>query len=141
MGKLCVANYTWNEVIPCSYGDFTSIDGYARYMYELMHDGSGRAYPSIVDLRREKILNFISMKNMQGVKSFHPTQYEDLYKKGTASLVKMLEDETGKKAKCEPIAGKGVVAHKAVPKDFVRWMNKYVDWETEALIGYGKRTL
>ncbi|KAL3800301.1 hypothetical protein HJC23_003597 [Cyclotella cryptica] len=141
MGQSCVANYTWNEVIPCSYGDFTSIDGYARYMYELMHDGSGRAYPSIVDLRREKILNFISMKKMRGVKSFHPTRYEDLYKKGTASLIKMLEDETGKQAKCEPIAGKGAVAHKAVPKAFIRWMNKYVDWETEALIGYSKRTL
>ena len=76
MGNSCIANYTWNEVIPCAEGDFELIDGYARYMYELMHDGSGRAYSSIVDLRREKILNFLTMEKMRGVKSFHPTRYE-----------------------------------------------------------------
>lgn len=139
-GTSCVANYTWNEVIPCDYGDFNLIDGYARYMYELMHDGSGRAYSSIVDLRRDKILNHLSMENMRGVKSFHPTRYEDLYKQGTASLIKILEEETGKTAMCTPLEGKGVVSHKSMPgKDFVHWMSQYVDWEVEALIGYSKR--
>ena len=76
MGNKCIANYTWNEVIPCAEGDFELINGYARYMYELMHDGSGRAYSSIIDLRREKILNFLTMEKMRGVKSFHPTRYE-----------------------------------------------------------------
>jgi hypothetical protein len=139
MGTTCVSNYTWNEVIPCAYADFNLIDGYARYMYELMHDGSGRAYPSIVDLRREKILNFFTMENMRGVKSFFPTRYEDLYKRGTADLLEMLERETGKKIKCEPMEGKGVVKHKTVPKDFVYWMNEYVDWEVEGLVGYSRR--
>jgi hypothetical protein len=141
MKNTCIANYTWNEVIPCVEEDFTLIEGYARYMYELLHDGSGRAYSSIVDLRREKILNFLTMEKMMGVKSFHPTRYEDLYKSGTADLLEMLERETGKKAKCEAIEGKGVVKHKDVPKAFVAWMNKYADWEVERLIGYSKRGL
>ena len=139
MGTSCVSNYTWNEVIPCSTEDFTIIEGYARYMYELMHDGSGRAYSSIVDLRREKILNFLTMEKMQGVKSFHPTRYEDLYKLGTAGLLQILEKETGKKAKCEPMEGKGVIKHKNVPKAFVEWMNEYVDWEVERLVGYSMK--
>lgn len=108
-------------------------------MYELMHDGSGRAYPSIVDLRRDKILNFLTMDGMMGVKSFHPTRYEDLYKDGTAALIEMLEGETGRKAKCEPIEGKGVVKHKEVPKAFIRWMNEFVDWDVEGMIGYSRR--
>lgn len=108
-------------------------------MYELMHDGSGRAYPSIVDLRREKILNFLTMEQMMGVKSFHPTRYEDLYKDGTSGLLEILERETGRKAKCEPIEGKGDVKHKEVPRAFVKWMNEYVDWEVEGSIGYSKR--
>ena len=111
MGTSCVSNYTWNEVIPCSTEDFTIIEGYARYMYELM----------------------------QGVKSFHPTRYEDLYKLGTAGLLQMLEKETGKKAKCEPMEGKGVIKHKDVPKDFIEWMNQFIDWEVEGLVGYSKR--
>jgi hypothetical protein len=139
MGTTCVSNYTWNEVIPCANDDFTPIEGYARYMYELDHDGSGRAYPSIVDLRREKILNFLSMEKMMGVKYFHPTRYEDLYKDGTGGLLAMLEKETGKKSKCEPIEGKGIIKHKDVPKEFVQWMNKFVDWEVEGMVGYSKR--
>ncbi|KAL7465400.1 hypothetical protein ACHAXS_005721 [Conticribra weissflogii] len=135
----CVANYTWNEVIPCSYDDSVPIEGVAKYMYELMHDGSGRAYPSIVDLRKEKIKNFFSMKDFRGVKSFYPMQYEDLNKFGTSSLLKTLEKETGKAAKCDPFAARGTVSHKTADPEFMNWMNQYVDWQVEGMIGYERR--
>lgn len=135
----CLANYTWSEVIPCSMDDTVLIEGYARYMYELNHDGSGMAYSSIVDLRRDKILNFLSVADMKGVKSFHPFRYEELNRGGTSTLIKALEEATGKKAKCNPYPGTGMVKHKKVPKAQIDWMNKNVDWETEALVGYTKR--
>ena len=137
----CIANYTWNEVIPCSYEDSVKIEGVAKYMYELNHDGSGRAYPSIVDLRREKIMNFLSMPSFRGVKEFYPMQYEDLNRFGTSSLLKTLEKATGKKAKCEPFPATGTIKHKIVDPAFIDWMNRYVDWQAEGMIGYEKRQL
>lgn len=135
----CLCNYTWNEIIPCSVKDSVLVEGYGMYMYELMPDGSGRAYPSIVDLRRDKILNFLTLPDMRGVRSFHPQQYEKLNEHGTASLLKTLEEATGKKAQCEAYTGTGIVKHKSIDKDFIRWMNKFVDWEVEGMIGYEKR--
>lgn len=139
MKTYCVANYTWNEVIPCSYEDTVQITGYARYMYELMHDGSGRAYGSIVDLRREKILNFLSMANFRGVKQFYPAQYEELNRFGTSGLLKTLEEATGKTAKCQPYPATGVVNHKKMDPEYMTWMNKYVDWGVERMVGYERR--
>ena len=135
----CVANFTWNEVIPCDAKDSVFVEGYARYMYELNHDGSGKAYPSIVDLRREKILNFLTVPQMKGVKAFFPERYEELSRDGTASLIETLEKATGKTAKCEPFPATGAVKRKRVDPRYVRWMNQNVDWEVEGLIGYTKR--
>ena len=105
-----------------------------------MHDGSGRAYPSIVDLRRDKILNFLTLESMKGVKSFHHYQYEHLNRYGTDSMLKTLEEATGKKAKCEAYQGTGVTKHKRVDRKYLDWMDKNVDWEAEAKIGYAMRS-
>lgn len=138
-GYTCLANFTWNEVVPCSVEDNAFIDGVARYMYELNHDGSGEPYPSIVDLRRAKILNFLSMTGMKGVKSFHPYRYEDMSRYGTSSILRTLEKATGKKAKCEPYPATGYIKHKPVKADYIDWMNENVDWDVEEMIGYFKK--
>ena len=93
VGTTCICNFTWTEVVPCSVYDAIDVKGYAKYMYELNHDGSGRAYPSIINLRREKILNFLSVKYMKAVASFHPLRYEELTSKGTLGMIEALEDE------------------------------------------------
>ena len=109
-------------------------------MYELNHDGSGKAYDSIVSLRREKILNFLTVPDMKGVKEFYPYKYEDLSLDGTASLIETLEKATGKKAKCEAYQGTGVTKHKRVDRKYLDWMDENVDWEAEAKIGYAMRS-
>lgn len=138
-GSSCISNYKWNEVIPCSESDATILEGYANYMYELNHDGSGTAYQSIVDLRRDKILNFFTVPSMKGAKSFHPYRYEELYQFGTDSMLKTLEEATGKKAKCNPYPAKGVVKHKKEELAYFNWMREHVDWEVEAMVGYNER--
>ena len=98
------------------------------------------AYPSIIDLNRDKILNFLSVADMTGVKLFHLFRYEQELNRGeTSTLIKVLEEATGKKAKCNPYPGSGIVMHKKVPKAYIDWVNKNVDWETEALVGCTKR--
>jgi hypothetical protein len=135
----CLAGYKFDEVVPCSMEDSISNDGYSNYMYELMHDGSHRAYGSIIDLRREKILNFLQIPKFHGVRAFFPERYEALNLRGTAGLLAQLEEVTGLKAKCEPFKGTGVVTHKGVDPEYTKWMNKFVDWDVEGMIGYVQR--
>jgi hypothetical protein len=135
----CNVRYKFDEVIPCSKEDSTILDGFGFYMYELRHDESHRAYASIIELRSDKIRNFLQIPQMHGVKAFVPERYETLNMRGTAYILKQLEEVTGLKATCEPMVGKGVVNHKRVDPSFMEWMNKYHDWDTEALIGYVQR--
>lgn len=135
----CLAGYKFDEVIPCSQEDSVAEEGYSTYMYELMHDGSHRAYGSIIDLRREKILNFLQVPKFHGVKAFFPERYEALNLRGTAGLLAQLEEITGYKAECEPYKGTGEVKHKGVDPEYTKWMNKFVDWDVEGMIGYVQR--
>ena len=135
----CLAGYKFDEVIPCSSEDSIHDEGYSNYMYELMHDGSHRAYGSIIDLRREKILNFLQVPKFHGVRAFFPERYEALNLRGTSDFLKKLEEVTGLSAKCEPFEGTGLVKHKEVDPEYTRWMNKFVDWNVEGMVGYVKR--
>ncbi len=73
-------------------------------------------------------------------------RFEDLNTNGTARLLKEVEDATGVKAQCEATLGKArrlapksITKHRVLPDDFIRWMNRYVDWDIEGRIGYTKR--
>ena len=60
---------------------------------------------------------------------------------GTVDLLKQLEKVTGLKAQCEPFEGKGETKQKRVGPAYVEWMNKYHDWDAEAMVGYTKRSV
>ena len=144
----CLDRYGYDEIKPCSEEDSQIIQGLANTKYENQHDGSGRAYPSILDLRQAKIINHLSVANFRGTRAFLPFRFEDLNMNGTSSLLKSVEEATGLKAKCNATMGKAhrhlvtkkITKHKPLPPEFIRWMNKYVDWEIENRIGYYKRS-
>lgn len=135
----CCAGYKFNEVIPCSREESPKIAGLSNYLYELKHDGSGQAYKSIIDLRRDKILNFLQVPEFHGVKAFFPERYEALKERGTSELLAQLEEITGLKAQCKPFTSTGAAKHKDVDPEYIIWMNKFVDWDVESLIGYTQR--
>ena len=108
-------------------------------MYEYQHDGSERGFSSVIDLRREKVLNHLSVKDFRGTKAFFNLRYEDLIVNGTATLLKSVEETTGLKAKCNATLGKALVHHDKLSPEFIKWMNNYVDWEVESMLGYTKR--
>lgn len=116
--------------------------------YEFKHDGSRRVFESIIDLRRDKILNHLSVAEFQGARKFLPFRFEDLNANGTAALLRSVEAATGLKANCKATEGKAphrrllpkkITKHKPLQPEFIRWMNKFVDWEVESKIGYHKR--
>ena len=145
----CLDVYSFYDAAPCSGNDAQFIMGLGEYKYEYQHDGSERGYSSIIDLRREKILNHLSVANFRGTRAFFPFRFEDLNENGTGALIKSVEDATGMKAKCNATLGKAprrrrlseklITKHRELSKDLIRWMSRYVDWEVEGKIGYSKR--
>lgn len=144
----CMEGYSFVNIAPCSQQDSRFLGGLGDYKYELHRDGSGRAYDSIVNLRRDKIINHLSVARFSGTRAFFPYRFEDLNTNGTAGLLKNLEEATGLKAKCTASMGKmqhrrlgykKITKHKELPGDYVKWMNRFVDWDVENRIGYFKR--
>lgn len=135
---------SFDEVVPCSAGDrkmgnytFNGRSPIASVLYE--HDSkTGRPYGSVVDLRRDKIRNFLGLAGSPGVGAFVPVRYERLVRRGTGDLIGRVENETGVTAECDRFPARKL-ARKAMDPGFVEWMNEHVDWETEKLIGYKKR--
>jgi len=134
---------TFHEIIPCLYQP-SSAEGEQEEApkYELRHDGSGRPYANVLELRADKIRNFLEMEHYERVKSFRAVRYEQLVREGTDALIRHLEQATGLEAQCTPIPPASEdILHKAVRKyvmdpEYVEWMAEKVDWETEGRIGY-----
>lgn len=138
---LCDGGFNFTEVFPCTKEDRESMRlGVGMgYMYEMRHDGSGRAYGSIIELRTAKIQNFLQVPEFPGVMAFMPARYEMFNMHGTSEFLSQVSHLTGLQANCKPFNGTGVTMHKKTDPGFVRWMNQYHDWSTEAAIGYTKR--
>lgn len=141
----CVHRFSFNEVVPCTVQDRNNWhNGTHNYtnkglMYELNHDGSGNPYNSIVDLRRDKIKNFLSVRNYDAVKAFFPVQYEYVVSNGSADLIDAIENATGFEAKCKRSPPRQLIP-KQLDSNFIKWMNENVDWEVERMVGYYKRS-
>jgi len=139
-----LSNWTWSDVTPCSFEDLMLMD--ATYMgipplYELKNDKSGDHFSSILSLRSAKLSHFLQeVPTFHGIKHFIPVRYEDVVLGGTAGLVLEVERITGVKAKCDPYAPQNRTA-KLHDKEYVKWMNKHVDWEAEALLGYKRQSI
>ncbi|KAL7465675.1 hypothetical protein ACHAXS_005991 [Conticribra weissflogii] len=136
---VCLGNYSFEEIMPCSPEDSTEKDGYGDYKYELHHDRSGRPYGSIIDLRSAKITNHLSVADFSGTRAYLPFRYEDLNRNGTKVMLDLLREVTGIEPKCNAMKGTGIETHKSVVGHYVAWMNKYVDWKVEQRIGYYRR--
>lgn len=139
-GQICGQSFRYNEIIPCDMDLFWSHKTIypTPPRYEMKHGGSGEPYESIVDLRADKIRNFLSTRHYEHVHDLWVLQYEELVENGTEPLLRRLEEVTGIKAKCEAFAPQQRKTKILDPK-FVRWMNKYADWKAERMIGYERR--
>lgn len=140
----CMHRFPFENIIPCSKLDRNMYNGTQKsgkkigVNYELNQDGSGNAYDSILQLRSDKIRNFLNVSTYDGVHAFYPVQFEYMVSQGTSQLIGELEKVTGLKAKCQRPAPHAL-KEKQYDASFVRWVNVHLDWETEKLIGYYPR--
>ena len=134
---ICQYKFRPNQVIPCLEVDAIRVhnDREVFPCYEMRMDGSGQPYESILELRRDKIHNFLSIEHFQFITAFFPVQYEDMASRGTKKLVENIERELGTKAQCTP-SGPQKLSYRPLPYKYVEYMKEHVDWDAEALIGY-----
>jgi hypothetical protein len=140
-------SYSFYDAAPCSVDDSLTVEGLGKYKYEFQHDGSERGFSSIIDLRREKILNHLSVADFRGTRAFISFRFEDISDNGMVDLVSSVEDLTGLKAKCNATVGTApnllaqqkITKLKELPGDYVKWMDRFVDWEVESQVGYSRR--
>ncbi|KAL7518760.1 hypothetical protein ACHAWX_003565 [Stephanocyclus meneghinianus] len=136
----CMHRFPFDGIIPCSELDRNMYNGTRNgrkvgVTYELNQDGSGRPYESILKLRSDKIRNFLNMSGYDAVHAFFPVQFEFLVTRGTSELIDELEKVTGHRAKCKR-ADPQTLSERKYKKRFIHWVNEYLDWDTEKLIGY-----
>uniref|UniRef100_A0A7S0GI47 Uncharacterized protein n=1 Tax=Proboscia inermis TaxID=420281 RepID=A0A7S0GI47_9STRA len=115
--------------------------GFHGPKYELLEDGSGRPYSSIVNMRAAKIRNFLSVTEFDWVKQLLVVRYEDLFLDGTESLIKSIEELTGVNATCDLFKPQVKKKQLNLPKLQKDWMEKHVDWKAENMIGYRKHEI
>jgi len=143
-GRVCQQNFQYHEVISCNIrpypdGYFKKKPAYSGHQpfYEMKNDGSGIPYDNILDLRKDKILNFLGVANWSWVKEFWTLRYEDLLKNGTADIIQKIENLTGVKSQCVPSPPQNR-KKRLLNTSLILWMNDHVDWEVENMIGYHK---
>jgi hypothetical protein len=175
---VCMDYYRYVDAAPCSVEDAPMLRGLGEYKYEYKHDGSEIGFSSILELRRDKIINHLGVANYKGCRALLPYRFEYLKANGTEALLRDIEDASGLKAQCKPIYGrivdldgeekdarleimtnsskqqpsirqrqrrqlapKIITKKRVLPNEYIRYMNRFVDWEVEALIGYSPRAI
>lgn len=127
-----------HQVIPCM-ADRTAVSTRGikmQSLYELRNDGSGKPYRNILEMRKEKIENFLDVANFDRVQDLFVVRYEEAKLDGTATLIQQLEVALDQKAACSPINGDKSFRERTIPESFREYLKTHVDWETEAKIGY-----
>uniref|UniRef100_A0A7S2KRW7 Sulfotransferase domain-containing protein n=1 Tax=Leptocylindrus danicus TaxID=163516 RepID=A0A7S2KRW7_9STRA len=107
--------------------------------YEMRYGGDGEPYESLVDMRKDKILNHFSVKEYPWVVDFFPVQFESLVKGGAWKFLREVEEIVGTTATCSDLPLPKSLEAPNIPKEMIEWITDRVDWETEAMVGYGKR--
>jgi len=128
----CQDRFTFNQINTCVHHYIEGSNKTIRY--ELQNDGS--PYDSVLDLRRDKILNHLSVSEWEWVKAFQTVRYEDLLANGTSFLLRYLERVTGVNATCTPFPAQPERPGYPTSRGYIKWMNEHVDWDVEGLIGY-----
>lgn len=149
-GRICQENFYYHELVSCLTRPYP--EGYwgphrkhrfsqHQPFYEMrLNDPEGTPYKNILEMRADKIRNFMDSATYSNVEGFWHYQYEDLLKTGTRELVERIERATGLKRhpeKCK-IYEPQDRRKRAMDQEFIDYMAEHVDWEAEALIGYKK---
>jgi hypothetical protein len=143
---ICKQQFTFPEVVPCRYDNTSTLVPSERLrgyepVYELRRDGTGRSFEHILELRSEKIFNFlVELPLLVKLGGFSAVRYEDLLKDGTQSFLEQIGRIMGVDelpASCKPTSPQPErLGARDVPDGLKEWVNQHADVERERLLGY-----
>jgi hypothetical protein len=149
-GETCLYRYSVLDATPCLFDNGTDrypaipdplLRGYVP-LYELRRDQSQRPFDHVLELRAEKIVNFLIeiplvYKHLGG---YVAARYEDLLRNGTRPLLEEVARIMGMKelpSDCTPTGPQPErLGRRSIPEDFRRWIVQHVDRDLERLLGY-----
>ena len=135
----CQYNFSYDEILPCAMTQTAFGD---HPVYEMKcRDGKCEPYKNIVELRADKIRNFLSVEKWENVISFTAVLYESLTaENGFKYLISKIEKETDVTASCKGPALKSPIPPSKLSggekEEFRTWIQDNVDWDIEFDIGY-----
>lgn len=143
--ETCQDDFHYRDVVSCvleplprsSYGYKLRYSEHQPF-YEMRNDGSGEPYPNIMEMRTDKIRNFLSVANYEGVADVWAIQYEYLLGKGTEHLLKRVEEWTGVKPRCKAKEAQNRKSKKSrkVDTQFAAFVRQNLNWTVEGWIGF-----
>ena len=100
--ETCQEDFKYRDIVSCvlepiPHEAYNYTIRYSEHQpfYEMRNDGSGLPYDSIMEMRTDKIRNFLTVANYKGVADLWVLQYEYLVLKGTQHLLDRIEEWTG----------------------------------------------
>lgn len=153
----CSCGFAFDEVVPCRTRRDPLLDSFP--LYELRPGDEGAPHANVLELRANKIVNFLSARDFEGVADLVSVRYEDLVREreraneaspstlpfpGMAGLLETIRDRT----LLVPDMGAGWISDEEytaealgvgatnLDPDYVQWMEENVDWNVEMLVGY-----
>ena len=143
--QLCQDNFRRHEVVPCSYNASSGqlgdrwTRGFAP-VYELQRDHSGQPFASIVQLRTEKLVNFvleIPLVMSSSLAGLLIVRYEDVLQNGTRFVLDQLGDLLDvSTAQCRATPPQPNRGRRVVPADVRAYLRTHLDANVERLVGY-----
>ena len=143
---ICQQHFLYRDIVSCDIEPLphSAYEGrtirYSEHQpfYELRNDGSGLPYENIMEMRSDKIRNFLSVIDFEGVADVWTVQYEFLVHKGTQHLIDRIAEWTGVEANCQakPPQNRQPKKSRRIAPDFARHIRKHLNWTVEEMIGY-----
>ena len=147
-GRICQESFHYHELVSCLTRPYP--EGYwgkhrkhrfsqHQPFYEMrVNDPEGRPYANILEMRADKIRNFLESAYYTNVEGFWNYRYESLLKEGTEELVQRIERATGVKRNSDKCKIYEPQNRRKRPMDatFFDYMVDHVDWKAETMIGY-----
>jgi hypothetical protein len=143
--EMCQDDFHYRDVVSCtveplplSHYNYTIRYSEHQPFYEMRNDGSGLPYDNIMDMRADKIRNFLSVLDYKGVADVWVIQYEYLLTRGTKHLLERIAEWTGVKPKCKasPPQNRRQKKSRRLSKEMAAFIRTHLNWTVESWIGY-----
>lgn len=137
----CQEYFEWKDIISCQKVPLPKEEyevlKYSNHQpfYEMRNDGSGKPYANIMEMRTDKIRNFLTVQDYEGVDVWI-TQYEYLLAKGTKSMIDEISRLTGIQPMCDPFPPQ-VRKSRPIQVEMANYIRNHLNWTVESWIGYG----